>query len=160
MIDSGASDSAATTHDFVSWSRTRIPATIAGATHQGGVPAALPPGPLDTLLAVDAELRPRDRLEPGHVDPAAGRDADAVRAVLHPLQRPVDLVDGLARVRGEHQVALTLDGDGVALARLLVELGVALLPLGHEHVGVGLQLHRLLEVAGPLLDEQLLQLLQ
>src|SRR3954447_14043309 len=160
MMASGLSERVATTQDFVSWSRTRIPTTIVGASQRGGAAGGLAPGPLDTLLAVDAELGPRDGLEPGHVDLAARRHAQAVGAVVHPLQRPVDLVDGLARVGGEHEVTLALHGDHVALAGLLVELRVALLPLVHEHVGVGLELDGLLEVAGPLLDEEVAQLLQ
>ena len=55
----------------------------------------------------------------------------------------------------ERQVALALDGERVALARLLVELHVARLPLGHEHVGLGLQRLRLAGVGDPLLLERL-----
>src|SRR5262245_32901649 len=93
---------------------------------------------LGTSLAVDAGLGVGQRLEALQVDAPAGGDAQAVGAGGHALERAVDLVDDLLRRRRQEQVALALDVDGVALARLLVELRVATLPLGRELVGLGL----------------------
>ena len=87
---------------------------------------------LGTSLAVDAGLGVRQGLETLEVDAATGGDAQPVGAVGDALQRAVDLVDGLLGRRREQQVALALDVDGVALARLLVELGVAALALGRR----------------------------
>src|SRR5690349_12985679 len=99
-----------------------------------------------TRLAVDADIGPRDRLEPLDGDPAARVRADAVRAPPHPRQRGVDLVDHVPGLRREQEVAFALDVHGVAFARLLVELRVPtltlarqLLGLGHELLGLVLQ---------------------
>src|ERR1700712_1595676 len=113
------------------------PTTIEGASQRGTGRGPLAAWPLDTLLAIHAELGPRNRFEAGDNDATTRGDADAVGAVVHPLQCPIDLVHRLAGIRGEHQVTFALDRDGVALARLLVELGVTLLPLVHEQVRVG-----------------------
>ena len=55
--------------------------------------------------------------------------------------------------RRQQQVALALDVDGVALARLLVELGVALVAVLRELLGFRLELVGLREVARPLLEQ-------
>ena len=112
---------------------------------------------LGTSLAVDAGLGVRQGLEALEVDAPTGGEAQAVGAVLHALERAVDLVDDLLRRRREQEVALALDVDGVALARLLVELRVAALALGGELLGLGLELVGLLDVAGPLLEQARLQ---
>src|SRR4051812_23181515 len=99
----------------------------------GGPDAGLDPSALSasfgTRLAVDAGLRVRQRLESLQRDAAAGGHAHPVGLVPDPLERPVDLVDDLPRRRRQQQVALALDVDGVALARLLIELRVAALAL-------------------------------
>src|SRR5689334_20445883 len=81
--------------------------------------------PLGTRLAVDTDVGPRNRLEALERDLATRVRAHAVGPLLHPGERGVDVLDDLARRRGEQQIALALDVDGVALARLLVELRVA-----------------------------------
>ena len=69
-------------------SRT-IAATSRPDRRDGNEPSAPSFG---TRLAVDADIRPRDRLEPLDRDLASRVRADAVRALLHPDQRGVDLV--------------------------------------------------------------------
>ena len=59
---------------------------------------------------------------------------------LHPHERVVDVVDDLARRCRQQEIALPLDVDGVALARLLVELRVATLALARELLGLGREL--------------------
>src|SRR6476661_6492952 len=159
MIWSGESACVATIHDFVSWSRTTTATTMSGAIRRAPDRVASA-APFDTLLAVDAGLGPRDGLEARHRDPPACGRAQPVRAVLHTLERGVDLLDRLTRGRREHEVALALDADGVALARLLVELRVALLALGDQRLGLGLELRGLAHVAVALLEQELLQLLE
>ena len=66
----------------------------------------------------------------------------------------VDLLDGGAGLGREGQVALALDGQGVALAGLLVELDVAGLAVLGERVGLGLQGLGLAQVVLPLGLEQ------
>jgi hypothetical protein len=85
--------------------------------------------PLAAGLALHALHRPREHLEARQRDAVAARDAQAERVVGHLPQRALDVLDGLARGGRQREVALTLDVDRVALARLLVELGVALLAL-------------------------------
>src|SRR6476660_4598244 len=135
MICSGESECVSTIHDFVSWSRTTTATTMSGAIRRAPDRVASA-APFDTLLALHAGLGPWDRLEPRHRDAPAGRRAEPVGPCVHPRERGIDLLDGLARSGRQHEVALTLHADGVALARLLVELGVALLALGHERVGL------------------------
>ena len=110
---------------------------------------------LGTRLAVDAHLRPRDRLEPLERDLAPRGLAHAVLVALHPIQRVVDLLDHLAGRRREQQVPLALDVDGVALAGLLVELGVARLALAGELLRLGGEVVRLMEEPRLLVDELL-----
>ena len=68
-------------------------------------------------------------------------------------ERLRDVVDGLARRGREREVALALDAERVALARLLVELRVAGLALVRERLGLGLEPLGLARVLAPLLDE-------
>src|SRR5262249_8094678 len=150
---------------LLSWSRARTPRTMAVASSGrpvrvgvGASVARVSSAPsLGTSLAVDAGLGVGQGLEALEVDAATRRDAQAVGAVGHALERAVDLVDDLLRRRRQQQVALTLDVDGVALARLLVELRVAALALGGQLVGLGLEVGGLLHVAGPLLEQALLE---
>ena len=51
----------------------------------------------------------------------------------------VDLLDGRPGLGGQGQVALALDGQRVALARLLVELDIAGLAVLGQRVGLGLE---------------------
>src|SRR5689334_14223916 len=159
MIWSGESLCVATIHDFVSWSRTTTATTMSGAMRRAPDRVASA-APFDTLLAVDAGLGPRDGLEPRHRDPPTRGRAEPVRAVLHALERGVDLLDRLPCGGRQHEVALALDADRVALARLLVELRVALLALGDQRLGLRLELGRLADVAVALLEQELLQLLE
>src|SRR5680860_341045 len=155
MIDSGPSASAATAHAFVSWSSAITPSTIPAASASrrcswarsgaGSLPASLRTG-----LAVDALLGVRDGLEPLEGDPPSRGHAQAVSAGVHAGQGPVDRLHDAARRRRQQQVALTLDVDGVALARLLVELGVTGVAFHGERVGLGLELVGLAQVASPL----------
>ncbi len=78
--------------------------------------------------------------------------------VVDARQRAFDVVDGLARGRRQGEVALALDADRVALARLLVELGVALFAFGRQRLGLGLQLVGLAPVPAALLLQALAQL--
>src|SRR4051794_35625823 len=164
----GSSGSTRTAHHLLSWSRATTPRTMAvarsGRPARAGadlgpgevLPVVLPvllAASLGTSLAVDAGLGVRQSLEAFEVDAAAGGQTHAVGAGSHPLERPVDLVDDLLRRGREQQVALALDVDRVALARLLVELGVAPLTLGRELVGFGLEDGGLLHVARPLLEQ-------
>src|SRR5829696_425709 len=185
----GSFGNCSTAHHFPSWSSATTPRTMAVARSgrparagAGGVPASPAAGSgsarsavgdgvrgferrwlaasLGTSLAVDAGLGVRQRFEALEVDAAAGREADAVRAVGDALERTVDLVDDLLGRRRQQQVALTLDVDGVALARLLVELGVAALALGRQLIGLGLQVGGLQDVAGALFLQAGLQPLE
>ena len=61
-------------------------------------------------------------------------------------QRALDVVDRLARGGRQGEVAFALDADRVALARLLVELRVALLAFAREQLGLGRQLLGLAQV--------------
>src|SRR6187551_1230416 len=110
-----------------------------------------------TRLAVDADIGPRDRLEPLDRDLAARIRADAVRALLQPCQRGVDLVDHMTGLRREQEVTFALDVHGVAFARLFVELGVATLALPGELLGLGDELLGLVLQARLLLEELLLE---
>ena len=116
--------------------------------------------PLAAGLALDALDRPREHLEPRQRDAIAARDAHAERVLRHLTQRAFDVLDGLSRGRREREVTLALDVDRVALARLLVELRVALLAFAREQVGLGRELVGLAEVAGPLGLESLAELLE
>src|SRR5690606_1344200 len=128
---------ASTAQAFVSWSSTTTPATIAAAARcrwvrRGGRPS---PPSFGTRLAVDADVGPRDRLQALDRDLAARVRAHAVGALSDPGERRVDLLHQLAGLGRQQEVALALDADGVALARLLVELGVARLPLAGQLLG-------------------------
>ena len=79
----------------------------------------------------------RHGLETGGRDPLAASLAEAVDALVHAGQRAVDGIDGGPGGRREGEVALALDVDRVALARLLVELGVARLPIDGQSLGLG-----------------------
>src|SRR3954468_22265907 len=81
--------------------------------------------PFSTRLALHALIGPRDRLEPRHRNAIATDLAVAVRTVFHARERLGDVVDGLARRGRECEIALALDAQRVALARLFVELRVA-----------------------------------
>src|SRR6516162_10080009 len=85
-----------------------------------------------TLLALDALLGPRNDLETCDRNPVATRHTQSVGAVGHACQRTLDVVDGLTRARRQREIALALDAHGVALARLLVELRIALFALARE----------------------------
>ena len=111
-------------------------------------------------LALDAQRGERQRLEAGHGDLLAAPLADAVGADVHAAQGPVDLLHRLGRRGRQRQVALPLDVEGVALARLLVELGVARLPLGGQRLGLGGQVVGLADVGLPLLLEEAAQLVE
>ena len=91
--------------------------------------------------------RSRGMAQPGHL-------ADAVGALVDLGQSVVDLLDRGPGLGAERQVALALDGQGVALARLLVELDVARLALLGQRVGLGLERFGLAQVGGPLLDQR------
>src|SRR5262245_36998853 len=126
---------------------------------RGGAWVSLP-APLATGLALHALLGPRDDFEPSNRDPIAARDTQPVRAVVHARERALDVVDGLARACRQREVAFALDAHRVAFARLFVELRVALLALGREHLGLGLQDFGLSEVAVALVDQPFAQLLE
>src|SRR5690606_40671628 len=76
-------------------------------------------------LALDAQRRLGQRLQALLGDGGAAVLARAVGAVVDAGDGGVDLLDGGAGLGREGQVALALDGQGVALAGLLVELDVA-----------------------------------
>src|SRR4029450_4082710 len=92
-------------------------------------------------------------------DGLARVDADPVHALLDALESLVDLADGVAGLSRQGEVALPLHGEGVTLTGLLVDLDVAGLAGGGELVGLLLQRLGLLQVAGPLLLQRLLLLL-
>src|SRR4051794_13302587 len=165
MTVTGASTSSRTAHSFESWSSTTTPRTIAVASSGrpvgrevvgGAGPPALAAS-LGTSLAVDARLGVRQRLESLEADAATGRQAQTVRLVLDARERAVDLVDDLLGRGGEQEIALPFDVDGVALARLLVELRVAAFTLGRELLGLRRQLIGLLDVAGAFRQEARLE---
>jgi len=112
----------------------------------------LPPS-FGTRLALDTGLGIREGVESLERDPAPGGPAHAIGLVLDPVQRPVDLVDDLARGRGEQEVALTFDIEGVAFAGFLVELGVATLAVVGQRFRLGLELLGLMDVLRPLLEQ-------
>src|SRR5262245_61630749 len=76
-------------------------------------------------LALHAERRVRERAEALLRDRVVALLAHAVGAFLDLGERQVDLLDGGLRLRAQREVALPLDGEGVALTGLLVELHVA-----------------------------------
>src|SRR5690606_11474032 len=106
-------------------SRTRH--TGRGATSSSGTSADEAGG-----LVLDSFTGPGDGLETFLRDGLSGDLADPVGAVLQALKGGFDLGDRLLRLRGEHQVALALDGQRVTLAGFVVELGVAGLPVGGQ----------------------------
>src|SRR5712691_3959457 len=117
--------SAATTHAVRDrgWTRARVSAT-----------------PFATGLAFHTLLRPRDHLEPRDRDAIAAGNAQSVQSRRDALQGAVDVADGLSSGRRQRQIPLAFDADRVAFARLLVELGVALLALRRELLGRGFEL--------------------
>src|SRR4051812_18382358 len=155
--------SAATAHDFVSWSTRTMPASAA-RTHavraRGRVLPAASAAPFATGLALHALLRPRNDLEACDRDAITARDAYAVEAGRDALQGAVDVLDRLARGGRQRQVALAFHADGVALARLLVELRVALLALRRELLGRRLELLGLAGMARARFVEELAQLFE
>src|SRR5262245_30136742 len=158
----GPSDRAATAHTFVSWSTTTI-VRIARTTDHPRMRTTsrlrvTSPAALATGFALHTLLRPRNHLEARNRNPVAAREAQAVRPFVHARERALDVVDGLACTRRQCEVALTLDADGVAFARLLVELGVALLALARENFGFGLELLGLPAVPIAFLDQPFLEL--
>ena len=86
--------------------------------------------------------------------------AHAVDARRDPLQGGVDLLDLGPGLGAEGQVALTLDRQRVALARLLVELDVAGLAVLGERDGLGHERIGLLVVVGPLRQQRLTLLVE
>src|SRR5438105_8700711 len=137
--------SAATTHAVRdrAWTRPLVSAT-----------------PFATGLAFHALLRPRDHLEPRDRDAITAGDAQSVQSRRDALQGAVDVADGLARRGRQGQITFAFDAHRVTFARLLVELGVALLALRRELLGRGLELLGLTRVALALLLEALAQLRQ
>src|SRR5262245_59936811 len=141
---------------FVSWSTSTTTAAITSAPRRWRIdvlgrsrPDRLPaPDPADLLL--DQHRRPRDSLQALPRDRDPGDDRVAVRPGGHPLQRGVDLGDGLAGLRRQRQVALALDDHRVALAALVVELHVAHLTILDEGVGLVLEAAGLAREGGPL----------
>src|SRR4051812_34980542 len=101
-----------------------------------GVPVSSA-APFATGLALDALLGPRDDLEARHRNPVAARHAQSEGALGQQFERPVDLVDGLARGGRQREIALAFDAHRVAFARLLVELGVTLLAILGKLFGLG-----------------------
>ena len=101
-------------------------------------------------LALHAQRSVRQGLEAFLGDVGAALLALAVGAGVDLLDRGVDLLDGGAGLRRQGQVALALDGQRVALARLLVELDVAGLAVLGQRVGLGLQGLGLAQVVGAL----------
>src|SRR5438477_8314811 len=137
--------SAATTHAVRdrAWTRPLVSAT-----------------PFATGLAFHTLLRPRDHLEPRDRDAITAGDAQSVQSRRDALQGAVDVADGLARRGRQGQIPFAFDAHRVTFARLLVELGVALLALRRELLGRGLELLGLARVAPALLLETLAQLRQ
>src|SRR3546814_9765309 len=79
--------------------------------------------------------------------------SDVCSSDLDPLDGEVDLLDRSRGLRAQREVSLPLHCKRVALARLLVELDVARLPLGREEIGLGPQGCRLAGVGGALVLE-------
>src|SRR5438552_457269 len=117
--------SAATTHAVRdrAWTRPLVSAT-----------------PFATGLAFHTLLRPRDHLEPRDRDAITAGDAQSVQSRRDALQGAADVADGLARRGRQGQIPFAFDAHRVTFARLLVELGVALLALRRELLGRGLEL--------------------
>src|SRR4051812_8957896 len=136
----------------------------AAATHavreRDVVRALVSATPFATSLALHALLGPRDDLEPPDRDAVEAGHANAVHPCGNAKQCAVDVVDGLARRGRQREVALALDAYGVALARLLVELRIALFSLRRELLGRRLELLGLARMTGARLVEQLAQLVE
>src|SRR5690606_13672810 len=98
----------------------------------------------------------RDGLEPLARDRLAGVLAQPVGALLESLERRVDLLDRLQRRRGTGEVEVPLDRQGVALARLVVELHVPGLAAPGQRIGLVAQGLRLGLEGGTLPQERLL----
>src|SRR5260221_1569364 len=118
------------------------------------------PAPLAAGLALHALHRPRQHLEPRQRNALSARGTQPERVLVELAQRAVDVVDRLARGGREREVSLPLHVHRVALARLLVELGVALLALAGEQIGLGRELVGLAQMVRALLFEAFAQLLQ
>src|SRR5690606_15086761 len=129
---------AAAPHSSAAASKDVAPAGEAGApTHALAVlilaVAELPLGELATLLRLDAQRRDRPRFEPAQADLVAGLLAVAVRAVLDPLQRSVDLLQELPLAIASAQ----LQSELRLLSRAVVRIGeVRRLVLHVEHRAV------------------------
>ena len=92
--------------------------------------------------------------EPGLRDRLSAVLARAVELGLDGLEGEVDLVDGGQRLRREGEIALPVHGDGAALARLLVELDVAGLPVERQRLRLGPQVLGLTLVDLALLEQK------
>src|SRR6476659_7025931 len=135
-------------------------APITQRVRVAGLVVVRSPAPLAAGLALHALHRPRQHLEPGERYALPTGRAEPERVLVELTQRAVDLFDGLARGGGQRKVTLTLHVHRVALARFLVELGVALLAFAGEQIGLGRQLVGLAHVVLAFLFEAFPQLLQ
>src|SRR5437879_6316648 len=95
--------------------------------------------PFATSLALHTLLGPRNDCETRDRNAVAARHAQAICAVLHASKRAFDVVDGLAGGGRERKITFALDAYRVTLARLLVELRVALFTFVGELFGFGQQ---------------------
>src|SRR4051794_38377114 len=107
----GWSGSACSAQSLVRRSQTR---TIAAVVHRVRPPrrrAASIEGSAARarLRVLDAEVDVRQRLDPGFLDRLAAHLADPVGAVVHPLERPIDLLDQVADVLLDREFLLPLE---------------------------------------------------
>src|SRR3954470_4641685 len=123
----------------------------------GGFTASAPA--LTTRLAADTQVGPRNGLQARDRNAIAAHLAVAVAVLGHPVEGLLDVLDGLAGRGRQRKVALTLDGQRVALAALLVELRVARFTLAGDLLGLRGERLRLLEVHLPFGEQLLAQLL-
>src|SRR6266702_312656 len=109
-------DSVATTIAFEAMSRARTPAAAPSRMPiRGGADGGAPGSPgwsaaLLPLLARHAQDRAGERLQPCLADRLPARFAGAVRARVHPGQRPLGLGQQFAGVMGERELMLPLIG--------------------------------------------------
>src|SRR5690606_36593234 len=120
------------------------PGGVAGCSPQAETPA----------LALDAQRRLGQRLQALLGDGGAAVLADAVGDVVDAGDGGLDLLYCSAGLGRDGQFAIALDGQGVALARLPVELNVAGLAVLGERVGLSLQGLALAQLVLPLGLEQ------